>query len=71
LPKAFAVELAPDRLRQLTFMDSTALHLMVRAQRLSLEDGFDFALIDGNEPVCRVLDITGLRDHLRFTRIDV
>ncbi len=55
-------------LRELTFMDSTALRLIVRARDASLRDGFDFALIDGAEPVCRVLDITGLRDHLTFTR---
>jgi anti-sigma B factor antagonist len=55
-------------LRQLTFMDSTALRLIVRARNTALKDGFEFALIDGAEPVCRVLDITGLREHLTFAR---
>lgn len=55
-------------LRRLTFMDSTALRLIVRARELSRSDGFAFALIDGDEDVCRVLDVTGLREHLTFTQ---
>ena|SRR5687767_12342162 len=55
-------------LRRLTFMDSTALRLIVRAREMAQQDGFSFALIDGNEVACRVLDVTGLREHLRFTR---
>lgn len=55
-------------LRRLTFMDSTALRLIVRAREMSQQDGFGFALIDGNEAVCRVLDVTGLREHLTFTK---
>jgi anti-sigma B factor antagonist len=53
-------------LRGLTFMDSSGLHLMVRANQAAAEDGFNFALIDGNDPVKRVLDLTGLREHLPF-----
>ena len=55
-------------LRELTFMDSSGLHLIVRAREAAGEKGFDFALIDGNDPVCRILDLTGLREHLAFTR---
>lgn len=54
-------------LRELTFMDSTAIRLIMSARELAEHDGFDFALIDGARSVCRVLDLTGLRDHLNFT----
>jgi anti-sigma B factor antagonist len=53
-------------LRGLTFLDSSGLHVLVRAREEALEDGAGFALIDGAPTVCRVLDITGLRDHFEF-----
>ena len=55
-------------LRKLTFLDSTGLRLLVRARENALRSGSKFALIDGAQPVCRVLDITGLRDHFDFVR---
>lgn len=55
-------------LRRLTFLDSTGLRLLVRAQEEVLADGAEFALVDGTPVVCRVLDITGLRDHFEFVR---
>ncbi len=53
-------------LRGLTFLDSTGLRLLVRAKEEAEKDGAEFALIDGAQPVCRVLDITGLRGHFDF-----
>lgn len=55
-------------LRGLTFLDSTGLRLLVKAREDALRDGLDFALIDGAPKVCRVLDITGLREHFVFVR---
>lgn len=56
-------------LRGLTFLDSSGLRLLVRAQEELAGDGAQFALVDGAQPVCRVLDITGLRDHFQFVRV--
>ena len=55
-------------LRGLTFLDSTGLRLLIRAQEAALKDGAGFALVDGEPAVCRVLDITGLREHFDFVR---
>jgi anti-sigma B factor antagonist len=55
-------------LRRLTFLDSSGLRLLVRAQEETHKDGAEFALVDGVPEVCRVLDITGLRDHFEFVR---
>jgi anti-sigma B factor antagonist len=56
-------------LRGLTFLDSSGLRLLVRAQEEVARDGAEFALVDGAPPVCRVLDITGLRNHFEFIRL--
>jgi len=48
-------------LRQLTFMDSTGLRLLLRLQAESRSNGFRFVVIDCEGPVRRLL---------RLTRID-
>lgn len=53
-------------LRALTFIDATGLRLLLRLDAASRSDGFAFAIIDGCEPVRRLLAITGLTD--RFER---
>ena len=55
-------------LRQLTFIDSSGLRMMFRAREAASRDGFDFAVIDGDETACRALDVTGVRGFFAFTR---
>jgi anti-sigma B factor antagonist len=53
-------------LRELEFMDSTGLSIIVRAhQRLSERD-CELTLIRGKPQVQRLLDLTGVADRLRF-----
>ena len=53
-------------LRQVSFLDSTGLRLIIEFVRSSRADGWQFVLIDGSAPVRRVFDVTGLRDQLPF-----
>jgi anti-sigma B factor antagonist len=53
-------------LRGLEFMDSTGLHLLVRAQRRAEQAGRRLALIKGSEQVQRVLELTGVGDLVRI-----
>ena len=57
-------ELIVIDLRELEFMDSTGLHVLVQAQQRAHDSGRRFALIRGREPVQRVFDLTGLADAL-------
>jgi anti-sigma B factor antagonist len=50
-------------LRQLTFMDSAGVRLVVQQTR---RDDATVLLIDGTELVARLFDVTGLRRHLPF-----
>jgi anti-anti-sigma factor len=50
-------------LRQLTFMDSAGVRMVVEQTR---SPDRDVSLIDGADPVARLFDLTGLRPHLRF-----
>lgn len=52
-------------LRQLTFMDSTGLHLLMRFDADARSLGQSFAIIDGEGPIARLLTIVGVRDRLR------
>jgi len=51
-------------LRELTFMDSTGLRVMVSADARARDDSRRLAIVQGPEPVHRVFRITGLDDHL-------
>ena len=51
-------------LRQVTFADSTTLHLLVQNQRRAERGGTRFWLIDGSDAVQRILTISGLRQVL-------
>jgi anti-sigma B factor antagonist len=55
-------------LRGLDFMDSTGLHVLVRAQQDAHESGRRFALIRGRDQVQRLFDLTGVNDG--FTIVD-
>ena len=51
-------------LRDLTFMDSTGLRVMVAADARARDGSRRLAIVQGPEPVHRVFRITGLDDHL-------
>ena len=51
-------------LRELTFMDSTGLRVMVSADARARDQARRLAIVQGPEPVHRVFRITGLDDHL-------
>jgi anti-sigma B factor antagonist len=53
-------------LRRLAFMDSTGLHLLVKAQQRAEEAGRRLALTRGSDQVQRLLDLTGVADLVRI-----
>jgi anti-sigma B factor antagonist len=50
-------------LRELAFVDSSGLHLLLRLDDLAAADGCRFALVDGGGPIRRLLDLTGMADR--------
>jgi anti-sigma B factor antagonist len=53
-------------LRELEFMDSTGLSIIVRAHQRLSEIGCELTLIKGPPQVQRLLDLTGVADRLRL-----
>ena len=53
-------------LRQLAFIDSTGLRLLLQAHARCSERRCEFVLRPGGEPVQRVFDLTGALKVLRF-----
>ena len=53
-------------LRQLSFIDSTGLRLLLAFNSASRSDGFSFALIAGPPNVQRIFELTGTLDVLPF-----
>jgi anti-sigma B factor antagonist len=53
-------------LRELEFMDSTGLSIIVGAHQRLSEHGCELTLIKGPPQVQRLLDLTGVADRLRF-----
>jgi len=53
-------------LRRLTFMDSTGLHLIFKADARAERDGTSFVVIPGPRAIQRLFDLTGTRGHLTF-----
>ena len=53
-------------LRELTFMDSTGLRVMVSADARARDDSRRLVVVQGPESVHRVFRITGLDDHLEI-----
>ena len=51
-------------LRDLTFMDSTGLRLVIRWHTAAQDNGFSFAVVPGPEVVQRVFRLTGMDAHL-------
>jgi anti-anti-sigma factor len=56
-------------LRDLTFIDSTGLSLLLEVERASRAAGRSFAIVDGSPAVARLLGLVGLSDH--FARAQV
>jgi anti-sigma B factor antagonist len=53
-------------LRELEFMDSTGLTLLARWSRGADQDGYDLALIRGEDRVHRLFEITGMAAYFAF-----
>ena len=51
-------------LRELEFMDSTGLSVLVRAHQRAQESGQRFGLVNGSHQVKRLLSLTGVADRL-------
>ena len=49
-------------LRPLTFIDSSGLSLLLRLDAEARSNGFAFAIIEGDGPVRRLLELTNLTD---------
>src|SRR4051812_3643934 len=56
-------------LRELTFIDSMGLSLLLEADRAARLTGRSFAIVDGSPAVARLLAVVGLTDH--FPRAEV
>jgi anti-anti-sigma factor len=54
-------------LRELEFMDSTGLRLVLRADAAARADGGTFTLIRGPAAVMRVFEIAGMLERVRFS----
>jgi anti-sigma B factor antagonist len=53
-------------LRSLEFMDSTGLTLLTRWTLEAQRDGYEFAVVPGDERVRRLFELTGLAPHFTF-----
>lgn len=51
-------------LRELEFMDSTGLSVLVRAHQRAVESGQRFAVVRGPQQVQRLLSLTGVAERL-------
>jgi anti-anti-sigma factor len=54
-------------LRNLTFIDSTGIRLVLDVDRRAREAGHELRLIRGPEQVQRIFELTGLTHRLQFT----
>jgi anti-anti-sigma factor len=61
---ASPVELVVLDLRELEFMDSTGLSILVKANHRAVDEGRRFGLVKGSPQVQRLLDLTGVAEHL-------
>ncbi len=53
-------------LGELTFFDSTGIHLVLELVRGSRTDGWQIAVVGGTDPVRRAFDVAGLRGVIPF-----
>lgn len=61
-----ALDLLILDLRELSFMDSTGLRLVVRIDEAARAGDTRFVIVKGPETVQRVFEIVGLADRLQF-----
>lgn len=52
-------------LRELEFIDSTGLSVLVKAHQQAQETGCDFGIVNGGAQVRRLLSLTGVTERLR------
>lgn len=52
-------------LREVSFIDSTGLNVVLQTNQCFAEHGLDFAIIEDPGPVRRLLDVTGVSHVLR------
>lgn len=60
------VKLLVIDLRNLDFMDSTGLSILVRAHQRLATEGCEMGLVRGSQQVQRLLDLTGVAERLRL-----
>jgi anti-anti-sigma factor len=53
-------------LRELEFMDSTGLHVLIKAHQREQDAGRSLVLTKGSEQVQRLLDLTGVAELIRI-----
>jgi anti-sigma B factor antagonist len=54
-------------LRELTFMDSTGIRLILAEDDFARSNGRDFSLIDGRRAIRHVMDVCAVDRHMRST----
>ncbi len=57
-------------LREVTFMDSSGLRVLLSAHKRAEAEGHEFALIRGGDAVERLLEVTGLAERLTVLEAD-
>jgi anti-sigma B factor antagonist len=57
-------------LRGLRFIDSTGVRLLARAHAASRDGGPAFSIVEGEAPVMRVLELTGIAEFLQRADLD-
>jgi anti-sigma B factor antagonist len=57
-------------LRDVTFMDSSGVHVLIAHHRHAHEHGYCFSIMDGSAPVRRVLQLTAVDQLLNYTVAD-
>jgi anti-sigma B factor antagonist len=57
-------------LRELTFIDSTGISLLLKAMKVGEEQGFSVAFIAGDGQVHELLEETGVLDQLRLVDVN-
>jgi anti-sigma B factor antagonist len=60
------IQLVVIDLRNLDFMDSTGLSILVRAHQRLAGEGSEMGLVKGSQQVQRLLDLTGVAERLRL-----
>lgn len=51
-------------LRQLEFMDSTGLSVLIRAHQQAAQNGYKLGIVNGSRQIRRLLTLTGVADRL-------